>query len=369
MKEKYEPDIRGKYRLQSEGKRGESKMKWNWKQWCYAMGLSLCLLLTGCGSAKSDTTDMEETTDTAAEVVVPVGNTDYRRIPETLPEAGIPVVNPGTREHFSFVVNDNTYVFTETDTLWLYSQSIIAKYSTRFMLNVKGHKVAIEEPEAEFLNTWKPSDYMVVYSDDVVNIYRKKDSGAVTENEEMYLTLYDLTYQVSYWQELVNKRMISLNNLYTALAQMGTAIVPADEKETLSDVIAAMRVNPVFEDYKMAYREGISYSGFLICSPASGTANHDDISILMSVEIPEWSTYATLHVEPVPDYQERLEDTGEVFDGNSILVDYVGELKYFILSSDGTCIYLDGMPEGTGSTVKSYTAREAAYIFDIALTK
>ena len=338
------------------------------KRWCYGVSLLLCLLLTGCGKEGIDATDTEVAADTTAEVVVPVGNADYRRIPETLPKAGVPVENPGTREHFSFVVNDRRYVFTETDTLWLYSQSIIAKYSTQFMLNIKGNKVAIEELDGERLNTWKPLDYTVVYSDDVVNLYRKEDSGTVTEDEELYLTLYGMTYQVSYWQELVNKRIISLNNLYTALAQMGTAIVPAEENETLSDVITAMSVNPVFEDYKMAYREGISYSGFLICSPASGAASHDDISILMSVKIPEWNTYAAVHIEPTPDYQDRLEDTGEVFDGNPILVDYVGELKYFILGSDGTCIYLDGML-GDAGTVKNYTAREAAYIFDVVLTK
>lgn len=344
-------------------------MRWNMKRWCYGVSLLLCLALTGCGKEGMDTTDTEVATDTTAEVVVPVGNADYRRIPETLPEAGVPVENPGTREHFSFVANDKSYVFTETDTLWLYSQSIIAKYSTRFMLNIKGNKVAIEELDGEQLNTWKPSDYTAVYSDDVVNIYRKEDTGTVTEDEELYLTLYDMTYQVSYWQELVNKRIISLNNLYTALAQMGTAILPAEENETLSDVITAMGANPVFEDYKMAYREGISYSGFIICSPTSGTASHDDISILMSVKIPEWNTYATVHIEPIPDFQDRLEDTGEVFDGNPILVDYVGELKYFVLGSDGTCIYLDGMLGDAGSNVKNYTAREAAYIFDLILTK
>lgn len=344
-------------------------MRWNRKQWNLCLGLMLCLALTGCGTDGEEVTESETGTEAASEIVVPAGNGDYRRIPETLSDAGPLVENPGTREHFSFVADDKSYIFTETDTLWLYSQSIIARYSTQFMLNVKGHKVAIEVPDQEQLDTWKPSDFTVVYSDDVVNIYRKEDTGEVMEEEEMYLTLYDMVYRVSYWQELVNKRIISLNNLYTGLAQMGTAIVPAEEGETLSDVLSAMRMNPVFEEYKMAYREGISYSGFLICSPASGNADHDEISILMSVEVPEWETHATIHIEPIPDYQDRLEDTGETFDGHPIMVDYTGELKYFVLGSDDTCIYLDGMLGSAGSTVKNYTAREAAYIFDLVLTK
>lgn len=343
-------------------------MRWNMKGWYSVFGLVLCLALTGCGG--NDTTEVtEDTTEATTELVLPVGNLDYRRIPDTLPAVGAPVDNPGSREHFTFAVDDRKYVFTETEALWLYSQSMIGKYDTQFMLNVRGHKVAIELLGPAEQKEWKSSEYTSVYSDDVVNIYRKEDSGEIADEEPMFLTLYDMTYQVTYWQELVKKRSISLGNLYTALAQMGTAIVPAGETETLSDVITAMRANPVFEDYKMAFREGIPYSGFIICSPSSGDASHDDISILMSVEIPEWDTYATVHIEPVPDYQERLEDTGEVFDGHPILVDYTGELKYFVLGSDGTCIYLDGMLGTAGSTVKNYTAREAAYIFEVVLTK
>lgn len=343
-------------------------MRWNQKRWYTLWGLVLCLALAGCSRNKgAEDTDTETTREPDTEVILPVGNLDYRKIPETVPEAGTPVENPGSREHFSFVVNDKTYVFTETETLWLYNQSFIATYRTQFMLNVKGHKVAIEVPEES--EEWKPEDYTRVYSDDVVNIYRKEDTGEVGEEEEMFLTLYDMTYQVLYWQEPVNKRRISLNNLYTALAQMGTAIVPAEEGETLSDVLGAMRVNPVLDDYKMAYREGISYSGFIICSPASGIASYDETAILMSVRIPEWDTYATVHIERIPDYQERLEDTGETFDGHPILVDYTGELKYFVLGEDGNCIYLDGMLGSPGGTVKNYTAREAAYIFEVVLTK
>lgn len=339
------------------------------KRWYWVFGLVFCLTLTGCGNNTTEDTESEDTTEAISELVLPVGNVDYRKIPEEVPAACTPVENPGTREHFSFVVDDKKYIFTETETLWLYNQSVIHTFDTQFLLNANGSKVTIALPDTAEANTLNLEEYSSVYSDDVVNIYRKENSNTVTEDEVMYITLYDMVYKVTNWSELVSRRVISFDRLYTGLAQMGTAIVPAEETETLSDVITAMSVNPVLDDYKMAFREGIPYSGFIFCSPSSGNANHDDISIYMSVKVPEWETFATVHIEPIPDYQERLEETGETFDGHPILVDYTGELKYFVLGENGTCIYLDGVLKNSSNSTKSYSAAEAAYIFELVLTK
>lgn len=342
------------------------------KYLCIAAIWSLLLsTLSGCGNstATEDTGTEEATTETTTEVVVPTGRDEYRKIADELPERKAPVENPGTREHFSFTVNDKKYVFTETETLWMYNQSEISTCDTQFMLNVKDYKVTIAIPEAQELEGLSLDSWACVYTDDIVSLYRENDSDEVAENEVMYLKLYDMTYRVDYWSELVTKKVISLKDLYTALAQMGTAIVPAGEDETLSTVIEGLGANPVLDDFKLAYREGVPYSGFIFCSPSSGNANHDSVSILMSIEMPGWEEYATVHIEGIPDYRDRLEDTGETFEEYPVLVDYTGELRYFVLGNDGKCIYLDGMPgQGTGSG-KNFTAAEAAYIFRMVLTR
>lgn len=353
---------------------------------CYLICAAvMCLTLAGCGAQVTEDTDNEEQTDTTeeittipTEVVEPTDLAGYRRIPEELPEFGKKVENPGTREHFSFTEGEETYIFTETETLWLYNQSQIAELDTQFLLNINGNKVVLDSLDNSELDVWKAEDYNQVYSDDVVTIYQGRKSGdsedagtagVVEDNTPMYLTLYNLTYQVDLWQSLVSKGTISLENLYINLAQMGTAIEPAKSGETLTNVLDGWRNEVVFDNYKLAYREGVPHTGFIFCSPTSEKANHDDISIYMSVNISNWDAYAILHIEAAPDYIDRLEDTGETFDGHPIMADYTGELTYFILGEDGTCIYLEGIPGEAGSSTKSFSAKEAAYIFDLVLTQ
>lgn len=332
------------------------------------LALGACILLTGCGQTTLES-DISAGADTGSEQItaseeirIPAGTPGYRKIEEKLPKPGEAVENPGTREHFSFTSGDRTYVFTETEDLWLYNQAKVYDLQTQFMLNVKGHKVGILIPE-----TAPALDSLVTaYSDDSVTIYRQQD-GEIAENEQMYLKVYDLVYQIENWAELVNKNVIGMDALCQALAQMGTAIVPADKGETLTDVMTGLRMNPVMDHYTLAYREGVNQSGFLCCSPSTGDADHDNVSIYMSVQVPNWNTYAVLHFEAVPDYRERLEDTGEAYDGHPIYVDYTGELKYFLIGEGGRCVYLDGVPESNEKNVRSYTAKEAAYVFDLVL--
>lgn len=338
------------------------------KRWVLVLGcLFLTVITAGCkGQALPDVqTDPDGTT----EIMPPVGTTGYRRQLDTLPPAGAPAENPGTRQHFSFTAGDKVFTFTETETLWMYNQSVIGESDTQFLLNVKGRKVTLVRVKPEETATLSLDQWMPVYTDDIVTIYRETEEQGVKEDECMFLTLYDTTWQVYFWSELVEKRIITLDKLYQELAQMGTTVVPAEEGETLSDVITAMGANPVFEGYRLAFRDGMSYSGFLFCSPSSGMADYDDLSVLISVQIPDWNEYAALHIEPVPSYQDRLEDTGETFDGYTIWADYTGELKYFILGEENTCIWLEGFPSTTDSDAKSFTARDAAYIFELFLTK
>lgn len=345
------------------------------RNWLLSVLLLMSVAVTGCGketvpagTEPDGTATALDTTEATTEIVIPTRPAGYREILDELPAACDKVENPGTREHFSFVENGTQYIFTETNTLWLYNQSMIRTCKTEFMLNVKGYKVVLAIPEESEFQGVDLGTYEVVYSDDVVNIYRQTNDSEVEEKEPMYLTLYDMTYQVTNWQELVNERVISLNNLYTSLAQMGTAIVPAEEGETLTDVITAMRTNPVLDEYCLAFREGIDYSGFIFCSPNSSNANYEDVCILMSIVVPEWQESATVHIQQIPDYKDRLEDTGKTFGEYPIMVDYTGELKYFILGEDGTCMYLEGVPGGVNGEAKSYTAREAAYVFELILT-
>ena len=334
------------------------------KRCCPVYALLLCLLLAGCGKQMDATEEKADTTGTGTELVLPTGVSNPRKMAQTLPDPGAEKENVGTREHFSFVMDQNTYVFTEAETLWLYSQSLMAEYRTEFLLNVKGNKVVIAPLDTETGQI--PSDCEEVYTDETTAIYQKEQEDA---DDELYLTVYGLAFQVTGWEELVDNHTVTLQKLYSALAQMGTAVTPASEDETLTDVITAMRTVPVFDSYKMAFREGVSYSGFFMCSPSSSEAVYEDVSIFMSVEIPDWNELAVVHVEAIPDYRERLEDTGKTFDGQPILADYAGELKYFILGTDGKCIYLEGLPGNAGSDTKSFTAEEAAYIFDVILTK
>lgn len=327
----------------------------------------LILLLTGCkaGQEIEETGfETEEEMEASADIILPTENPNYRKIPVELPARTAPEENPGTRARFSFTVNEQKYVFTETETLWVYNQSLIGDYDTQFMLNVKGNKVVLQISPQEIPETWE-----AVYTDDIITIYRQENSKTVSEDEVMYLTCYDMTYEVRYWSALVKKHSIAFDKLYSELAQMGTAIAPAAEDETVSDLITAMSAEPVFEGYCMRFWETMTYSSYIICSPSAAAADYDSISILMSVQIPEWEDYAVLHIEPIPDYQERLESTGESFEGYPILVDYTGELRYFILGEQGTCIYLDGMPGQADADAKSYTAKQAAYIFEVVLTK
>lgn len=328
--------------------------------------LGACLLLAGCGRTTpvSDAALQSEEMSSSEEILVPTGKNGYRKLPEELPEPAEPVENPGTRQHFIFPYGDKMYVFTETETLWLYNQAKVYELQTQFLLNVKGHKVGIVLPEEEP----EFDDQVSAYADDRVTIYRQQE-GAPAENEEMYLKVYDMVYQIQNWSELVNKRIITVDKLCQELAQLGTAIEPAQQDESLTDVMTGLRMNPVMEQYVLAYREGISESGFLCCSPSANEADYNKVSIYLSVQVPEWDTYAVLHFEESPDYQERLEDTGEEYDGHPILVDYTGELKYFLIGEDGRCVYLDGVPESKEENVRSYTAKEAAYVFDLVLVK
>lgn len=336
---------------------------------CLIMGM-FGLLITGCKASKeTDATPSDGGEEAGAastmDIIPPSVSQNYRKIPVELPAAVAPAENPGTRARFSFEVNGQKYVFTETQTLWVYNQSLIAAYDTQFMLNVKGKKVTLQCPEqAPSLEEWE-----AVYADDAVTIYRQENTKTVSEEEQMYLTVYDMTYEVKYWSDLVKKRTITLDKLYTELAQMGTAITPASADETVTDLITGMGAEPVFEDYHVVFREEMPYSAYIICSPSTATADYDAVSMLLSVQMPEWEDYAVLHIEPIPDYQDRLENTGESFDGYPILVDYTGELRYFILGENGGCVYLDGMPGQADSEAKNYTAKQAAYIFEVVLTK
>lgn len=339
--------------------------------WCAIVVLVLCLALAGCGNQATETENTaDSSTEDVTEASVPVRNPNVRRIPEELPDACTPVENPGDRTHFSFSVGENTYEFTETDNLWMYNQSVIGGYDTQFLLSIRGNKVVISLPstqEAEDMNLEeKLKNWVSIYSDDNVEIYREEESKTAAEEEILLLKVYDMTYQVSYWPKLVNKGTISLEKLYTELAQMGTAIVPVEES-SVSDLITAMSATPVFENYRMAFREGASYSGFIFCSPSSETVDYEDVSIYMSVLIPEWGDYATVRIEDIPSYQNRLEDTGETFDGYPVLADYVGELKYFVIGEDGTCVSIEGLPGEAGASKQNYSPKEAAYIFHIVL--
>lgn len=349
-------------------------MKRNHKSWkLLSICLLVCLAVSGCGkpveTMQSETEETASSTEGTTEMVLPTSHDEYRKVLEELPAVQEPAKNPGTREHFSFVENDKTYVFTETENLWLYSQSLTGTLKTTFVLNEKDYKVVISIPEQEKLAEWKPEEYTSVYKDDSVEIYRQEDTEEVSEEEPMYVSVLDLTYEVTGWQELVNKKVLSLSQLYEDLAQLGTAIVPAEEKETVSDVLTAMGAVPVFEDYCIAFREDVAYSGYIFCSPNKGNLDYDDVNILLSFVIPEWKDYATICIEDIPDYQDRLEDTGESFDGHPILADYNGELKYFLIGEDGKCIYLYGVPKNTEGYANNFSAKEAAYIFEVVLTK
>lgn len=345
----------------------------------------MCLALAGCGKQEAEDTDHKEQTDTIAEtpeipteVMEPAELAGYRQIPEELPEPGEKPENPGTRKHFSFTEGDAVYIFTETENLWLYNQSEIAELDTQFLLNINGNKVVLDCLGTDESEEWNAENYNQVYSDDVVTIYQGEktetsegtvSTGNIDASTPMYLTLYHLVYQVDLWQNFVNNGTISQATLYTELAQMGTAMEPAQTGETVTSVLDGLRNETVLDDYKLAYRQGVVHTGFIFCSPTSEKANYDDVSIYMSVLIPNWDVYAVIHIEKSPDYIDRLEDTGETFDGHPIMADYTGELKYFILGEDGACIYLEGIPSEAGNSAKSFSAKEAAYIFDLVLTQ
>lgn len=349
-------------------------MKRDHKAWkLLSIVLPMCLIVAGCGkpieTIQNDTQETEATTEATTEMVIPTSHDEYRRILDELPEMKKPVTNPGTREHFSFTENDVTYVFTETENLWLYNQSVTGTLKTTFVLNEKDYKVVIAVPEQEKLEAWKPEEYISVYKAESLEIYRQSETDDIDENEQMYVTLYDLTYEVTGWQELVNKNVLSLDDLYEDLAQLETAIVRAEESETVTDVLTAMGAVPVMDDYCIAFRENVAYSGYFFCSPNKGNLDYDDVDILLSFVIPEWKDYATICIEEIPDYEDRLEDTGETFDGQPILADYDGELKYFLLGENGKCIYLYGVPKNTEGYANNFSAKEAAYIFELVLTK
>ncbi len=344
----------------------------------------LCMVGTACGKTNvtpdteigsTESIEAIATSEGTTEMVTPVEHEGYRDLEVEFTDPCKSVANPGTRENFSFEVDGKKYVFTETETLWLYNQSIINECETQFLLSVRGNKVVLAIPEEEELEALNFADYDAVYEDDVVTIYREKQEEEETTEEAdeeeatMYVTLYDLTYKVQFWETLLDRQLVTTNSLYERLAQMGTAIVPAESKETLSNVIEGMRENPVFEDYKLAFRENVEYAGYIFCSPNSGDANYEDVSIVMSVRVPEWNDYAMIHIEGIPDYEDRLEETGETFGDYPILADYAGELKYFLIGEGDTCIYIDGVPSDAGSFADSYSAKEAAYIFELLLTK
>lgn len=377
----------------------------------FILGIAAVMGLTGCSNSDNtnptDTgtsedvsvSDLSLNTSSDTNVLSPSDLSGYRRISEELPEAGAAVISPGTREHFSFTDEDRTYVFTETENLWLYNQSLISDLHTEFLLNVKGNKVTLVPLSAEDKSKVQLSMYQDVYEDEGVKIYRGRimnikddgneaaddrsdshangdntsgetaDTGGIDEGEPMYLTLYELMYKVDGWQTLIDQGTISSDSLYQELAQMGTAIQTADEKETLSNVIDGYRSSPVFEDYYFAYREGMTHTGFFYCSPNSKQAVHDSVTIYMSVYLPEWDSYAVLHVEAAPSNVNSLEDSGEEYDGRPILADYAGELKYYLIGEDGRCVYLEGSPGEAGSSDKAYTAKEAAHIYKLIFTK
>ncbi|MBQ8983206.1 MAG: hypothetical protein IJ079_06410 [Lachnospiraceae bacterium] len=389
-------------------------------QYLFIFGIAVTMGLAGCGNsantnqAETDTsedvsvTDLSQNsssnTDADTNVLLPSDLSGYRKISDDMPEKGPSVSNPGTREHFSFTDEDRTYVFTETETLWLYNQSLINDLHTEFMLNIKGNKVTLVPLSAEDKSKVPLSLYQDVYEDENVKIYRGRimdvnddgedaaddssdnsandantsvdsssgetaDSGSMDEGEPMYLTLYDLVFQVDGWQTVIEQGTISSDSLYQELAQMGTAVQEAGNKETLSNVIDGYRSSPVFEDYCFAYREGMTHTGFFYCSPNSKQAVHDSVTVYMSIYLPDWDSYAVLHAEAVPSDVNSLEDTGEEYDGLPILADYAGELKYYLIGEDGMCVYLEGAPGEAGSSDKVYTVKEAAYIFRLVFSK
>ena len=346
----------------------------------------LGLILAGCG--KNNTEDIQgtdteaiqdtdtdvATADNTGNVVQPEDLSDYRMIPEELPELGDEPSAPGDRTHFSFVQGDTTYVFTETETLWLYNQSRIATMSTQFLLNVNGKKVVIVPLDGEEADSFQASDYEKVYDEEGVKIYQGKklkedETAKVEADTPMYLTVYDMVYKVDMWQDLVIKGSISSNRLYEGLSQMGTAIEKAGANDSLTDVLTGFRSVPVMDDYKLAYRDGVAYTGFVFCSPNTETVDHDTVAIYISAYVPEWDTYVICHIENQPDYVDRLEDTKETFDGHPIQADYTGELKYFLLGEDGRSMYLEGIPGDGSKSTKSFTAKEAAYLFELLFTE
>ena len=121
--------------------------------------------------------------------------------------------------------------------------------------------------------------------------------------------------------------------------------------------------------FRSAYRKGISHTGFIICSPNNDKSDHDSFSIYMSLGIPNWDTYAIVHMEAAPDFVNRLDKTKESFEDYSIMADYTESLKYFLLGEDGRCIWIEGVPGEAASTSKAFTPKEAKYIFELLLTE
>lgn len=362
-------------------------------QYLFIFGIAVTMGLAGCGNSVNtnqaetgtsedvSVTDLSQNsssnTDADTNVLSPSDLSGYRKISDDMPEKGPSVSNPGTREHFSFTDEERTYVFTETETLWLYNQSLINDLHTEFMLDVKGNKVTLVPLSAEDKSKVPLSLYQDVYEDEAVKIYRGRimdvnDDGegdSIDEGEPMYLTLYDLVFQVDGWQTLIDQGTITSDSFYQELAQMGTAIQKAGNKETLSNVIDGYRSSPVFEDYCFADREGMTHTGFFYCSPNMNQAQHDSVTVYMSIYLPVWDSYAVLHTEAAPSDVNSLEDTGEEYDGRPILADYAGELKYYLIGEDGSCVYLEGSPGEAGSSDKVYSVKEAAYIFRLVFTK
>lgn len=380
------------------------------------VGMAVCLMLTGCGNRLDDGMEnpddhssdrIEDVRDTISDlsapntadsnILEPSDLSGYRKISDELPEAGAEVALPGTREHFTFTDEGRTYLFTETETLWLYNQSMIGELHTEFMLDVKGNKVTLIPLSAEDKTKVQLSQYQNVYEDDAVTIYRGRSMTAGSDDdygdgqpgngttkvglsndngssipedaEPMYLALYDLEYKVDGWQMLVSQGTVAADTLYQELAQMGTAIEPVGADGMISNVLEGYRSRPVFGDYCFAYRQGITHTGFFYCSPNTNQADYDSVSVYMSVYLPDWDAYAILHIEPSPAHIDSLENTGEQYDGNPILADYAGSLKYYLIGEDGRCAYLEGIPGEAGSSDKAYTAKEAAYIYELVFTK
>ncbi len=361
-----------------------------------ALLVTMAVALTGCKDDMStETTEPVITIDPTEEIVVP-DPIVRRTIPEEMPKATAAPEEPGSRKHFSFQLNDKTYVFTETENLWMYNQSKIREEDTQFMLDVNGYKVVIARPEDEPTLISREK----AYEGEGVVIYRTGDPekpDEVADDEQMFLTVYDTTYEVTLWNALVQKNQITSEDLYTALAQMGTAIKPAEGSDKVSSCLDGLAAYPVFGEYKLAYREGVAYSGYIFCSPNIGNAEYDNTEILMSAVVNDWDSYATVTIGAIPDYIDRLEDTGEKFGEYSIFVDYQGELKYYLIcpedveeepadqkaSEDGgeeqkeeipkkvdnVCVTLEAVPGNAGLYTDNYTAEEAAYIFELLFTK